>query len=591
MTGVTWLIQNAVLATMMAGVLALVVRWARPKPALEHALWLLVAAKFVLPPLAVVALPLALPDVLGAVGSLASFSAPAETGAVADGPAAPVTVRTGDPATAPVAPMASDDVVPGVAPAAPGSETGAWSALSALPFSAGSAVRWLIALWLTLALVGGAWRLTRHGLWLRRLERASVGPTAELAGLIGLVAEGAALLGVRAPRLVVSRGVTSPLVTGLRAPVLYWPVELMGVLAPERVRTIVAHELAHLRRRDLWSGALELLVDCLWRWYPGWRVVRRRLRDAAERACDLVVVETYPSCKRQYAEAILDVLSLDARRRRGALALGIDGPGPLEQRIERILHPPASGRRRTLGYAAIGVVALALTPAWVPVQPPGVAADEPVETAVGAQANDGAAELGAVLSRGVVRWPDGRTAAPQVSAGGWLIAFGIDGASSRRLEIRADARGSSTMRWVVDGRDTRFDDAAAVWLRALFERTHYDVDATRPSRSSSAAWVPDGPHVHRTDGNESLAFWSTSEGGIRTDGTLDADPRRPLYLVHQRVEGGPVEFLVLAGEAGAVRVLERSVDAHPAPIDARAIADARRSVERAAEWILRPTAR
>src|SRR5262249_41576394 len=46
-----WLVQNAVLAALLAGIVALICRLTRLRPAVRHALWLLVLIKLVTPPL------------------------------------------------------------------------------------------------------------------------------------------------------------------------------------------------------------------------------------------------------------------------------------------------------------------------------------------------------------------------------------------------------------------------------------------------------------------------------------------------------------------------------------------------------------
>ncbi|HUF11506.1 MAG TPA: M56 family metallopeptidase [Longimicrobiales bacterium] len=588
MSGVAWwLLQNAAVATALALVLVLVVRWTRPRPALEHALWLLVAAKFVLPPLAVVALPdLVVPTYLESIADRTRAATAAMVGLggqSAESIAAPAGARDGSmPTEAPLAPRSERE---GGAALAPGAGVSSAEPTS-LPFFGPSRVRTLALLWLALALAALCWRLLRHGLWLRRLAREDEEPPADLAAR---VARGAARIGVRPPRVRMTAAVTSPLVAGLREPVLYWPRELIGVLSVERMDTIVAHELAHLRRHDLWSGMLELTVDCLWRWYPGWRLVRRRMRDAAERACDLVVVETYPDRRRQYAEGILDVLTLDARRRRSALALGVDGPGSVERRIERILRPPRSGGRRFTAYVAIAVVAAAVLPAWAPASTGDARiVDAAGPTSSGAtERTQAAPRFAGVISRGEVRWDDAERL-PSLQPGGWLIAFGAHDGVMRRLELRRSAGGGGFVRYVVDGSDAPLDAGVAAWLRDVFERTTYDVGTARTNGSSSAAWVPDGPHVHRTDGSESLAYWAATDAGVRTDGTLDhdVDEDRPVYLVSAR--DSTVEFFSLAHEDDGVRVLEHSIGAAAAATDAAAEHRARAALERVANWILRP---
>ena len=564
-----WLLQNALVATALAGVLLLVTRWLRLRPAVEHLLWLLVMVKFVLPPLAVLTLPASVVDPVVSFASewrprAASVASPGEREA-----ARPMADAT------PAVEAASGERVhggTGVRTVNAGADERA-----ALPFSL---VTLVVGLWLTGALASAVWRLTRHASWRRRVAAAAEPAPRELCDIVD---ECALRLRVHAPHVVVSRGAPAPLVTGLRKPVLFWPAELIGTLGVERTRTIVMHELAHVRRRDLWTGVVELMVDSLWGWYPGWRVVRRRLRDAAERACDAVVVESDPERRRQYAEAILDVLSLGARRRSAALSLGVDGPGPLEQRIHGILHPQTTRMPRIVSYASLALVALAVLPWWSRGAPPPELA--PMNAAAPAPSEiKPAYDIEAVTSRGVVRW-DGRSL--ELEPGAWLIAFSKDGGSSRRVEARRVGSGKTIVRWILDGRETRPDASAVEWLRGVIDRRGWRGQQADPEAVRSASGGGGTFLNWMNNGVESVSYWSTLPHGLTRDGQLDpsADPAHPVYIIHQPTSDAPVAFMALAREGDRLIILERSVDARRAATDASSEAAASELLRRLADWM------
>jgi beta-lactamase regulating signal transducer with metallopeptidase domain len=53
-------------------------------------------------------------------------------------------------------------------------------------------------------------------------------------------------------------GVRAPFVAGLARPVIVLPHDFDRVLSPDERRLALAHELAHLRRGDLWLGCCRL---------------------------------------------------------------------------------------------------------------------------------------------------------------------------------------------------------------------------------------------------------------------------------------------------------------------------------------------
>src|SRR5439155_22343931 len=73
---------------------------------------------------------------------------------------------------------------------------------------------------------------------------------------------------------------------------------------------VIAHELAHLARRDHWVAWIELAGSWLWWWNPVFWYVRSQLRESAELACDARVVAALPESRRAYAEALIEVSEL-----------------------------------------------------------------------------------------------------------------------------------------------------------------------------------------------------------------------------------------------------------------------------------------
>lgn len=91
-------------------------------------------------------------------------------------------------------------------------------------------------------------------------------------------------------------------------PRLIFPDALWGRLDPEQRDALLAHELAHLKRRDHWVRLLEIVVTGLYWWNPLVWWARCAVREAEERCCDAWVVRAFPDRTFKYASAIIETL-------------------------------------------------------------------------------------------------------------------------------------------------------------------------------------------------------------------------------------------------------------------------------------------
>src|SRR5437667_428240 len=71
-----------------------------------------------------------------------------------------------------------------------------------------------------------------------------------------------------------------------RTPRLLFPAGLLERLDREQREALLAHELAHWRRRDHWVRLVELAVLVLYWWHPVVWWARRELHEAEEQCCD-----------------------------------------------------------------------------------------------------------------------------------------------------------------------------------------------------------------------------------------------------------------------------------------------------------------
>jgi uncharacterized protein (TIGR03435 family) len=152
-----------------------------------------------------------------------------------------------------------------------------------------------------------------------------------------------------------SRAVAVPVTVGLIRQAILLPVEWRH-WSIEKLRAVLAHEVAHVRRRDLPVAFTAHLNRCLFWFHPLSWWLERTLAATAEQAADEDAISVVGD-RAAYAEILLDMARAvgQGRGRIAWLGVGIDGSGLLHQRIERVL----SGEpRRQISTARKAIVAL-----------------------------------------------------------------------------------------------------------------------------------------------------------------------------------------------------------------------------------------
>jgi TonB family protein len=159
--------------------------------------------------------------------------------------------------------------------------------------------------------------------------------------------------------VLVSERVRVPLAFGFVRPAVMLPAQLPRELGAEAIRTIVVHESAHLRRRDVWTNALARVAEALLVLDPAAWFVMRRLAAEREIACDDCVVER-TGAGDAFAHVLAD-LALRSGMRAPIAAAGATGPSrsAIVMRIERLLD--ASPLRLRLSPAALLAALASLT--------------------------------------------------------------------------------------------------------------------------------------------------------------------------------------------------------------------------------------
>lgn len=125
-----------------------------------------------------------------------------------------------------------------------------------------------------------------------------------------------------------SEQVSQALAVGFFRPVVLLPAAWLLELPPNLLQAVVAHELAHLRRCDLWVNLLQRVAEAILFYHPAIWWLSARLRRERELCCDELAVAATGQ-RVEYVEA----LELTARWAlvdgRPALAAGFFGEGKM----------------------------------------------------------------------------------------------------------------------------------------------------------------------------------------------------------------------------------------------------------------------
>jgi beta-lactamase regulating signal transducer with metallopeptidase domain len=254
------------------------------------------------------------------------------------------------------------------------------SALEAMPRGTGPAVprfsplgaeplaRWLaraqpyaLAAWLAGVILLGS-RLLAGAVGSASLRRGRTPLPPDLARRVDWL--GRRLQMQAAPVVFLSRHVAEAMAIGLARPLVLIPIAWAAQMPLDMLEAVVAHELAHLRRRDLWVNLLQRVVETVLFYHPAVWWLSRRLRVERELCADELAVAATQQ-RLAYARALEQVAVWRQAGVRPALAAYLRGETNMRllERVQNVLGV-TSGERSRLWPAGLLALVLPLS-LWI----------------------------------------------------------------------------------------------------------------------------------------------------------------------------------------------------------------------------------
>lgn len=163
------------------------------------------------------------------------------------------------------------------------------------------------------------------------------------------------------PLVFLSRRVTEAMAVGVVRPLVLIPAAWATEMPLEMLEAVIAHELAHLRRRDLWVNLLQRIAEAVLFYHPAIWWLSRRLRQERELCADALAVAA-TGRRLEYAEALEQVARWHQADVGPALAAFMRGEKNMRllERVRNVLGINAAGEGSRLWPAGLVILALPL---------------------------------------------------------------------------------------------------------------------------------------------------------------------------------------------------------------------------------------
>jgi len=175
----------------------------------------------------------------------------------------------------------------------------------------------------------------------------------------------------------------SPAVCGLFKPIILIPAVLLKKLSQKKLKAVLIHELAHIKRDDIWVNLLQTILQIVHFYNPFVWIANAMVHRAREQAVDEMVLVTLNPEAKNYSNMLIDIAEMVFWKPKFGLRLigVVESKKALERRIKHMLNRPVpkSSKLGYLGLIAIVVIGAIILP---------MAPNPAEQTALAASVND-----------------------------------------------------------------------------------------------------------------------------------------------------------------------------------------------------------
>ena len=185
---------------------------------------------------------------------------------------------------------------------------------------------WAVIVGITIAVVINTIRWTKAYLFYKSLSYEQKATRELTPDIFKVLDKLVPLYGVKYPEVIIChKKYATPVMIGTRKPKIIFSANLVEVLSKQDLSLIIAHELAHLKRKDYvlhWFTVI--LRDCLF-FNPVAHFVYRKIETEKEKAADILAVKILGLRNVNLAETLSKVNYFLMQQRVGDLPLGSTG--------------------------------------------------------------------------------------------------------------------------------------------------------------------------------------------------------------------------------------------------------------------------